>query len=240
MKTDLVHLNKVTYKYGDIVALENINAVINKGDFIGVIGPNGGGKTTLIKLILKIITPDVGSVEVDKDVVFGYVPQLTTFEKDFPISVIDVVLTGHLPKKIRLRHRFSKHEEEHAISVMKKLNISDLAQKKISDLSLGQLQKVLIARALMNHPNLLILDEPTASIDASSSDEIYAMIKRLSKDITIVMITHDVSRDLTFFNKLIYVNKSLHVHSKNGILKEGDSCPIDWLRKGAIVHSHMK
>ncbi len=235
----IISIENLTYKYGEVYALENVNLEVHEGDFIGIIGPNGGGKTTLIKVILNLLKPSEGKVEVDKNVVFGYVPQVTTFEKTFPISVMDVVLTGHLPKKIRLNHKFSKHEEEHAISVMEKLKISELATKKISDLSLGQLQKVLIARALMNHPNVLILDEPTASIDIASSTEIYSMIKELSSKITIMMITHDVTRDLTFFDKLVYVHKSIHVHGGENNKMENDSCPIDWLRQGALVHKKM-
>ncbi len=236
----LISLNNVSYAYGEVLALDDVSIDIKRGDFVGVIGPNGGGKSTFIKLILGILKADKGRVKVADDIIFGYVPQVTTFEKTFPISVMDVVLTGHLPKKIRLRHRFSKHEQEHAIAVMDSLKIKDLSDKKISDLSLGQLQKVLIARALMNHPNLLILDEPTASIDAKSSAEIYAMIKDLSKKITIIMITHDVSRDLTFFDELIYVNKSIHFHSKEKQGERLDSCPIDWLRSGEQIHKNMR
>ncbi len=239
MARKLIELKDVSFSYGEILALKDINLSIKEGDFTGIIGPNGGGKTTLIKLILGINKACSGELKRADDIVFGYVPQVTTFEKNFPISVIDVVLTGHLPKKIRLRHRYSKHEEEHAMSVMDKLNIRDLATKKISNLSLGQLQKVLIARALMNHPNLLILDEPTASIDNDSSMEIYSMIKEISKEITVLMITHDVTRDLSFFDKLIYVSKGVHIHSRDEERAQLDSCPIDWLRAGEEIENKM-
>ncbi len=239
-ENELIKISELSYKYGDLTALENVSLSIKKGEFIGIIGPNGGGKSTLVKLILNILKPFAGEIKLSKDIVFGYVPQSTSFEKNFPISVIDVVLTGHLPKKIRLRHRFSEHEREHAMTVMESLNIRELAEKKISDLSLGQLQKVLIARALMNHPTVLILDEPTASIDNDSSMEIYSMIKELSQKITVLMITHDVTRDLSFFDKLIYVNKIIHIHTKEGMDAGAESCPIDWLKAGEQIQQIMR
>lgn len=195
--------------YGQTVALSGVNLEVEPCDFIGIIGPNGGGKTTLIKTILGILKPTHGKIELDPGETLGYVPQLTTFDRKFPITVLEVILLGHLPKRITLGHHFTKHEKEHALFVMERLGIADLKKRQIGELSGGQMQRVLVARALMTHPTILVLDEPTAGVDEASKKEIYQLLKELNKSMTILMITHDQMDTAPFVSRFLYVNRTV-------------------------------
>lgn len=238
----VITIDKLGVNYDQVIALKNVSFNINKLDFIGIIGPNGGGKTTLVKTILGIIEPTAGKIYISPREVIGYVPQLTTFNRQFPITVNDAILIGHLKKHIKIGQRFMKHEREHVFSVMKQLNIEHLKNRQIGTLSGGQMQKVLIARALMNHPTILVLDEPTAGVDQSSKKEIYLMLRQLNKHMTILMITHDTSDLMKYLNRIIYINKTSHIHDKvekekvNNIIK---SCPIDWFVNGERIHNEL-
>jgi len=240
----MITIENITVKYEDTIALSNINLIIQDKEFIGIIGPNGGGKTTLVKTILGIIEPESGQVRMDKEEVLGYVPQLKTFEREFPITVEEVILTGHLPRKIRFAKRFQAHEYDHAGKVMKRLGIEPLKKRQIGELSGGQMQRVLIARALMNHPTILILDEPTAGVDEEAKQEIYKMLKELNEDMTIIMITHDTLGLMELFDRVVYINKTIHLHSSNNMdaiteeLIEGAVCPIEWFVQGEKIQSN--
>lgn len=198
--------------YGKTIALEKINLAICHGEFIGIIGPNGGGKTTLVKTILGLIQPTYGQVELDPSETVGYVPQRTTFDQMFPITVEEVVLTGHLPKRITIGHHFSKHERHHVKVVMERLGILDLRKRQIGELSGGQMQRVLLARALMNHPTILILDEPTAGVDELSKREIKKMLLKLNENMTILMISHDLDDLEKSAGRYLYVDRQLKVY----------------------------
>ena len=195
--------------YGQTVALSGIDLQVEACDFIGIIGPNGGGKTSLIKAILGIIKPVRGEITLDPGETLGYVPQMTTFDRRFPITVFEVILLGHLPKRITMGHRFTKHEKEHAMFVMERLGIAELKNRQIGELSGGQMQRVLVARALMTHPTVLVLDEPTAGVDEASKKEIYQLLKELNKNMTILMITHDQLDTAPFVSRFVYVNKTV-------------------------------
>ncbi|AVM68363.1 ABC transporter [Lachnospiraceae bacterium oral taxon 500] len=205
----ILKVSGVQVNYGKTVALTNADLAVEPCEFIGIIGPNGGGKTTLIKAILGIIRPVQGTIELDPGQTLGYVPQLTTFDRKFPITVMEVILLGHLPKRITWGHRFTKHEKEHAKFVMKRLGILELKNRQIGELSGGQMQRVLVARALMNHPTILVLDEPTAGVDEVSKKEIYQLLTELNKNITILMITHDQLDAAAFISRFVYVDKTI-------------------------------
>lgn len=236
----VISAQDLTVRYEQHIALEKVSFEAMHGDFIGIIGPNGGGKTTLVKTILGLLEPSAGHIHIAKDAVIGYVPQVTTFDKNFPISVMDVILTGHLPKGFKLGHRFKGHDEDHAKKVMERLGIIDLANRQIGQLSGGQLQRVLIARALMNHPTILVLDEPTASVDQDTKKRIYEMLRELSKSMTILMITHDTSDMLPYLDHCIYINRTAHIHSANGPEDPMDECPIDWYIEGERIEKAMR
>ncbi|MDO4766175.1 MAG: metal ABC transporter ATP-binding protein [Eubacteriales bacterium] len=207
----ILEVKDLQVNYGKTVALMDVDLKVEPCDFIGIIGPNGGGKTSLIKSILGIIKPVKGKIELDPGETLGYVPQLTTFDRKFPITVFEVILLGHLPKRITLGHRFSKHEKEHANFVMERLGIEKLKHRQIGELSGGQMQRVLVARALMNHPTILVLDEPTAGVDENSKKEIYQLLQELNKNMTILMITHDQLDTSPFISYFVYVNKTARV-----------------------------
>ncbi len=236
---DIIQIQNLDVNYEFVNALSNITFNVHQGEFLGIIGPNGGGKTTLIKTILGLIKPTKGQVELAKDVILGYVPQVTTFDRSFPISVGEVILTGHLPRNSKLFYKPNAEVKTHVKNVMTRLGIEDLFDRQIGELSGGQTQKVLIARALMNHPTVLILDEPTAGVDSDSRKTIYEMLKKLNETMTILIISHHTEQLMPFLDRVIYINKKTHIHSEPYIKKENqlddNCCPIDWLIQGERI-----
>lgn len=228
--------------------LENINLTIKPGDFLGVIGANGGGKTTLLKIILGLLEPDKGSVKVfDQAPVaarrqVGYVPQYAKIDLDYPINVLDVVLMGLLGNKKVLR-RFSRQDKKKVLDTLAKVGIEDLAKKQIGELSGGQRQRVLIARALVRSPKLLILDEPTSSVDAKAGSDFFELLKELNKEITIIVVSHDVGMISPYINKVACLNNTLYFHDSGeineAVIKSGYKCDIELLGHG-IPHRVLK
>lgn len=191
--------------------LYNVNWTICEGDFWVIIGPNGGGKSTLAKLLVGLLKPSSGRIFKDSLLRIGYVPQNTFLNRHFPITTLDVVMMGFLKSGI-LGGFLPKDAKEIAMELLAKFSMQDFAYKKIGELSGGQRQRVLIARALCGNPNLLVLDEPTASIDKKSQKEIYKLLQEINKEKTIIMISHDVSVLLGYAKKVLYVNKEVMAH----------------------------
>jgi len=214
---NVVEIHNLSFTYDKEPVLQNINLVVKKKDFLAVIGPNGGGKSTLLKLMLGINTIKVGSIrvlgKVPKDSLrsIGYVPQNTNVNTDFPIKVIEVVMMGYAEGK-RTLFGYGKDEVICAMSALKKVGMEDFAQTKIGSLSGGQRQRVMIARALCTNPQILILDEPTSSIDIAGQRSIYELLRELNKNITIIVVSHDISVILEYANKAAHVNKTLSYH----------------------------
>ncbi|MBC8182284.1 metal ABC transporter ATP-binding protein [candidate division KSB1 bacterium] len=237
MKTPpIIQIKNVTFSYNTIPVLENVNLEIFERDFLGLIGPNGGGKTTLLKLILGLIQPDKGTIKVfdrspkEGRQFIGYVPQLITFDFDFPISVLEVVLMGKLRKR-GIGKRFHKEDVQLAIEALKKVGMDEYKETEIGNLSGGQQQRVFIARALSTDPKLLLLDEPVASIDPIWQQEFYNLLNELNKNLAIVLVTHDISVISTHIDKIACVNRKIHYHgtTKDGIHKISEMyhCPVD-------------
>lgn len=227
-----IKINNVSVYYGSECILDNINLNIRNKEFLGIIGPNGGGKTTLLKLLLGIVKPTKGSVKVRQGCTIGYVPQFTSFDKGFPIKVMDVVLMGLTPQKLHLFHKFSGKDVSLAEKIMKELDIFEYKDRQIGQLSGGQLQKVLIARALINKPDILLLDEPTASIDANSKTEIYHLLNTLKKDMTIVIVSHDIGVIFSYIDSIACLNKTLYYHGNDPKLNHNTlekiyGCPVE-------------
>jgi zinc transport system ATP-binding protein len=211
----LITLNNIFVYYKDFCALEDVNLTINRNDYIGIIGPNGGGKTTLLKTLIGTINPTKGSIQMVKDVSIGYVPQFNTFNTDFPISVKEVILNGTLPSKLKLFHKYKKSDYLLVDNIIDTLHLNDLKSKSINELSGGQIQKVLIARALVSQPNILLLDEPTASLDVDAKKDIYNLLNSLSEKITVIVVSHDLSIVKQSVRTLACLNKTMHVHKNS-------------------------
>ena len=241
-----VELKNVSVKYGNLEALKDINMKVNEGSFLGIIGPNGGGKTTLLKVILGLVEPEVGEVKifghphaqaVDK---IGYVPQVSNFDRSFPISVVDVVLMAKLGGRVRFFHQYKKEDLKKAEAVLEQMNLLQLKDRQIGKLSGGQLQRVLIARGLAVEPEILLLDEPTANVDDSSTSQIYELLKELNEQKTIIVVTHDMAAVSSYFDSLACLNEKLYHHGDKHLdqdtTKQVFGCPVDLIAHGHPHH----
>ena len=208
-----ISIKNLSFSYQDMSVLNEISFDIQPGQFIGMIGPNGGGKTTLLKLILGFLKSNKGKIEVFGQNPIGarqhmaYVPQSLRFDKQFPISVMELVLEGrlaHLP----WYGRFSKNDKHIAMDALERVGLADLHKRPFGSLSGGQAQRALIARALASEPRLLLLDEPTASVDAQAEADIYAILKKLQGDMTILMVTHNLQAAIELVEKVICVQNT--------------------------------
>jgi zinc transport system ATP-binding protein len=220
---ELINISNLYYKYHKTDVLENINLSIKDDDFLAIIGPNGGGKSTLLKLILGLLIPVTGKIDKKlKNSLIGYVPQNTNLNIDFPITALEIVLMGHIVSKKRI-FGYSKEDIACAMDSLKKVSMEKFANSKIGDLSGGQRQRVFIARALCSNPKIMLLDEPTASIDVKGQREIYELLKELNKFICIVVVSHDISVLLNYAKNVAHINKNLVYHSLENIQKNLDT-----------------
>jgi zinc transport system ATP-binding protein len=221
----VLEIKNLSFAYDKELVLEELNLEVKEKDFLALIGPNGGGKSTLIKLILGINKIQDGSIKIfnqssTKQIAqIGYVPQNTNVNINFPIKVIEIVMMG-ASKKSSISFGYKKEEIAHAMSILKQVGIEDEAQKKIGSLSGGQRQRVMIARALYGNPKILLLDEPTASIDVNGQKQIYELLKELNKSVTIIVVSHDLSVILGYATKVAHINKKLSFHDLSSIQKE--------------------
>jgi len=214
----IVELTDVSFSYNHHKVLDNISFDVFPKDFMAVLGPNGGGKTTLLKLLLGLLKPDKGHIKIlgekPKKVrkKIGYVPQYAEFDKDFPILVKEVVMMSSL-KANSFFPGFDKQTKKNASEILDFLSISHLAGKKMGDLSGGQKQRTLIARALMSDPEILLLDEPMASLDVSVEEDIYKLLKNLNNTKTIIFVTHDIGVISSYVNRMTCLNVCACTHT---------------------------
>ncbi len=213
----VVSLQGVTYSYGGPPVLEGVDLEVGEREFLGVVGPNAGGKSTLLKLILGLLEPGSGRVRVlgktprQSRRQIGYVPQYPAFRRDFPIRVRDVVLMGRLGT-CRFLGRFRAHDREIVQRVMRETETDVLAERQIQTLSGGQLQRVLVARALACEPRLLILDEPTANIDMRLETDIFDLLKRLNREMAVIVVSHDIGFISRYVDRVACLNRTLLCH----------------------------
>lgn len=240
----LIEIKDIEAGYSGEIALSAVNLKIYENDFIGIIGPNGGGKTTLVKVILGLIKPFKGEVinklnGTNENKSIGYLPQINFIDKKFPISVKDVVLSGFMDKG-KLINKFTKEEKQTAMALMENMGISHLKNKPIGELSGGQLQRVFLSRAVVSSPKLLILDEPNTFVDNRFESELYEKLKELNKSMAILIISHDLGMISPYVKTIACVNKKLHYHDSNVIsekqLKEYN-CPIQLITHGEVPHT---
>lgn len=220
MKT-IIKANNINFSYNKKAqVLSDVSFEVYENDFIGLVGPNGGGKSTLLKIILGLLSPDSGemivfdaSIKKTRDQI-GYVPQHSKIDLDYPISVWDVIMSGFLGKK-KLGSFFTQDEKDRASKVLKDLNLTHLKERAIGELSGGQRQRVMIARALVRDPKLLLLDEPMNGVDEESGYDLYNLLSVLNSKMAIIIVSHDtdmtsryIKRTFCLDNKLI-CNKSI-------------------------------
>lgn len=239
--TKAIVFDNVTVKYDSFIVLENINFTVEQGDYVGIIGPNGGGKTTILKTMLGLIQPASGTVSIygnpphKASHLIGYVPQIAQFERFYPIDVMDVVLMGRLSKKAIFK-RYSKEDKTSALESLGFVGLADLRDRQLGKLSGGQIQRVMVARALAGQPKILLLDEPTASIDIQAEQNFYELLANLSKSMTIILVSHDIGVVSRQVKSLACLNRKLFHHGSKEILpsvmESVYGCPVDLIAHG--------
>ncbi len=249
MPVSAIELNNIFFFYNSHSILSGVNLKVEEQDFLAIIGPNGSGKTTLLKIILGILNPGQGTVRIfgktplEAAGLLGYVPQDTGLNKDFPISVQDVALMGRLGRRGRER-RYTSEDRALVRRVLEQVGMWEFRDRPIGKLSGGQRQRVLIARALTVEPKVLLMDEPTASVDAQFQTDLYDLLKELNATITIVVVSHDMSVLSGYINSVACLNRTLYYHESGEITDEmlhaAYQCPVDLIVHGGVPHRVLR
>ncbi len=243
-RNTILSIRSLSVNYDGMKALEGVDLDIYDDDFIGIIGPNGGGKTTLVKAIMGAV-PYSGTISVaDKlrrgnHFKIGYMPQVSQFDMSFPISIEEVVLSGLQADK-GFFSRYSRADKMKAHALLEQMGIGDLASRPIGEVSGGQMQRALLCRAIIAEPKLLILDEPTNFVDNRFEHEFYRMVQSLSKRMAIVIVSHDLGTISSVVKSIVCVNRHVHRHNSNTLSEEqllNYNCPIQILSHGHIPHT---
>jgi zinc transport system ATP-binding protein len=256
MDDTLIDIQDLNFSYNRQPVLIDVDLSVQAGDFVAMIGPNGGGKTTLLKLMLGLLKPDAGRVRIFGESPreaahrIGYVPQDVHINKDFPVSALDVVLMG----KLKPGRGWSRHSETDRREAMRALGLVEMEKfhlQRIGELSGGQKQRVFVARALVTDPQILFLDEPTASIDAKGQNEFYQLLNELNQKITIIIVSHDLMVVSGYIKSVVCVNRHLHYHGHPEVTAEmiemmydctvRETCPVELIAHGLphrVLHTH--
>lgn len=228
---ELIKIENLSVNYDSRCVLENVNLSVFEGDFVGIIGPNGGGKSTLIKAILGL-TPYSGAIfyepSIAKNANIGYMPQQNMFDKAFPISVEEVILSGLQGHK-GLLGRYSQKDKLKVEAIVEQLGIKNLKHKVLGELSGGEMQRTMLGRAIISEPQLLILDEPANFVDTRFENELYELLTELGRRMTIIMVSHDIAAIRRVANRVVCVNRAAHSHSPEELTPEllvSYHCPI--------------
>lgn len=246
-KEPVIEIKNLTLSYHGQVILDDICLTVSKGDFYAIIGPNGAGKTTLIRVVLGLIPFETGEILLFSEPAgprgrarIGYVPQYQAFDFKFPITVREMVLTGRLGRKVHSYSRYGQADFDAADKALMRISATSLSFKQISDLSGGERQRALIARALAGEPEVLILDEPTVFVDTPTEEHFYELLTTLSREVTILMITHDIGVVSRHVNRVACLNRRLYQHESDQLTPEMISmaygCPVDLITHGEIPH----
>ena len=244
MKT-ILHVENLSVKFGAMEVLKNISLDVKQGDFLGIIGPNGGGKSTLLKTILGLNNCHSGKIQMKFDDCkkcqhIGYVPQFSDFERDFPITVLEVVMTAFVTNGLNPFMRYKNQHKQIALEKLQAVGIDHLHDRQIAKLSGGEFQRMLIARALACEPKILLLDEPTASVDPASRDLIYKLLNQLNSQMTIIMVTHDLFAISSMVKTIACLNGELVYHGEpslsGDVVEKLYGCPVDLITHGKSPH----
>lgn len=250
----VISFKNVTFGYGQHKVLDEASFEILSGDYLAVIGPNGGGKTTLLKLLLGLIEPQAGNIEIlgmppgKHGGRIGYMPQYTTVSSSFPITVRDAVLMGKVSPGLKgvFGLSFGNGSGGEVEKALERVGMLEHIDRRVCDLSGGQKQRVFIARAIVDEPEMLFLDEPAASVDQAGKSGLYCLLKELNAEMTIVMVSHDISVLGQGVKSVACVNRKVHLHDQPKISRKllseayGDSiegnCPIELITHGDLPH----
>ena len=240
--TPIIKIEHLSAGYDRKQVLNDINLTVYQDDYLGIIGPNGGGKTTLMRLILRLMKPTEGSiryfrkmkdengnpildengeakVEEVKEISMGYLPQYNSLDKQFPISVYEVVLSG-LSKTKSLFSRYSQAQHQQVLDTLERMQLMEFKDRHIAALSGGQLQRVLLARAIVSKPDVVILDEPNTYIDRRFQKQMYEMLEQINRECAIIIVSHDVAEVLNNVKHIACVNHHLHYHDTADMPRE--------------------
>lgn len=247
-------ITDLSVSYGEVDALEHVSLEVKEGEYLAVIGPNGGGKTTLISSILGTVKKKHGDIRIFGEdwaknrSLLGYVPQNSNVSRSFPITVSETVMTAFLKKGLHPFKKFTSDDREKALKYLQMLDLAPLSERNVSELSGGEFQRLLIARALASDPKMLVLDEPVSNVDPKSRETIYSLLGKLNKDgLTILMVTHDLFAVSSFVGSIACLNRTLVYHGEPKITDEIShamyGCPVDLIAHGVSHrvlggHSH--
>lgn len=240
-KFEVIRLEGVWAQYDGLPVLEDINLSLYEQDFLGIIGPNGAGKTTLLKVLLDLIQPTRGEVRIfgrspkEGRRFIGYVPQYTEFDRDFPISVWEIAMMGRLGRRGLLR-RYTHDDRRVVREALREVEMLEFKDRQIGELSSGERQRVYVARALATDPKILLLDEPTASVDIRILGSIYELLQRLNERVTIILVSHDIGVVSSYVKTIACLNRRLIYHASKEItpdmLEAAYGCPVDLIAHG--------
>lgn len=241
----LIEIKNMTAAYGKKQVLRDVSLTVWENDFLGIIGPNGGGKTTLLKVILGLLPPKEGNIHFfDGDhevplIKIGYLPQISRIDKSFPISVWEVIASGLVGEKPMFRS-YTSSQHRRVDEILELVGLVELAHSPIGELSGGQLQRALLGRSIVSQPKVLILDEPNTYVDKGFESRLYPLLKEINSETAIILVSHDIGTVLNMVKNIACVNETLHYHSGGDVSKswldEKFACPIEILGHGKFPH----
>jgi zinc transport system ATP-binding protein len=243
---NLLEMRSLSASYDTNIVLEDVNFTVGENDFTGVIGPNGGGKTTLLKVILGLIKPVKGKIIFNNDLIngnsIGYLPQISTGDASYPVTVTDIILSGMMIRK-KILSKMSANDKKKAHEIIEKLGLSGMERSSLTELSGGQIQRVFLGRAIIGNPKLLLLDEPGNFVDSTFENDFYEKLKELNIRMAILMVSHDIGIISSHVKSYACVNRRLHYHPSSEISNEqllAYGCPIQLITHGEVPHTVLK